>query len=135
MVFWTFFRLTNFRRLGGHSEGNATTKKLALTPAKTAAAQHASERANYKHASLTHRRACNDLFPMEPHGTWRGILRLVSKGHAIRRRGGEMCGAILDEPLTEQKNHSFHACFWRMEKVSSYNRYREFHRLPSPRLE
>src|SRR5882724_1093449 len=26
--------------------------------------------ANYKHASLTFRRACSDPFLMEPHGTW-----------------------------------------------------------------
>ena len=55
--------------------------------------------ANYKHASLTLRRACSVPFPYA--AAWnvaQVFFTLVSKGHAIGRRGREMRTPILDQP-------------------------------------
>jgi len=55
--------------------------------------------ANYKHASLTFRRACSDPFLMEPHGNVAQVFStLVSRGHAIRRGWCEIRAPILDQP-------------------------------------
>src|SRR5258708_4939582 len=57
--------------------------------------------ANYEHAGLRLRRARSDPFPLELHGTWHvahAFSLLLSRDHAVSRRGREMRASILDQP-------------------------------------
>src|SRR5713101_518957 len=84
---------------GGHATQDDAQKGWHVQP--VAAPHQQVMLANYEHAGLRLRRARSDPFPLELHGTWHvahAFSLLLSRDHAVSRRGREMRASILDQP-------------------------------------